>query len=268
MLGLISFLRASGVVFDAADTKVHLACWNGTEHPIDEYYAGRFQAWQEHQRRQNFKGAYLLSLIDLGKSRWLFVGLYRVLSCRPHPDGDRTFLYSTELLVDQADLIGRIIVEHQRTRQSYVWCKPEMVLPISEIRREKMTIPEFPGYNKVVISHASLQIITRQRIASWYAALSNVKGVYLILDTTAGKPYVGKASGTVGIWQRWCAYAENGHGGNIELRKLINDEGPGHCKHFQYSILEIADTHASDDDILKRESYWMDVLKSRQFGLN
>ena len=37
---------------------------------------------------------------------------------------------------------------------------------------------------------------------------------------------------------------------------------------FQYSILEIADTHASDDDILDRESYWMKVLKTREFGLN
>ena len=38
--------------------------------------------------------------------------------------------------------------------------------------------------------------------------------------------------------------------------------------HFQYSILEIADTHASDADILVRESYWMSALKTRDFGLN
>ena len=37
---------------------------------------------------------------------------------------------------------------------------------------------------------------------------------------------------------------------------------------FQYSILEIADTHASDEDILKREAYWMDALKTRKFGMN
>jgi len=268
MLGLISFLTASGVAFDPADTKVHLACWNGTERPIDEYYAGRFKTWQEHQGRKNFKGAYVLSLIDLGKSNWLFAGLYRVLGCRSHPDMDGTFLYSTELVADQSELIGRIIVEHQRTRQSYVWCKPEMKLSIVEVRREKMKIPDFPGYNKVVISHADLRIITCQKIESWHAALSNIKGVYLILDTTTGKPYVGKASGMVGIWQRWCAYADNGHGGNAELRALLKEKGPEHSRHCQYSILEIADTHASEQDILARESYWMNALKSRQFGLN
>ena len=36
---------------------------------------------------------------------------------------------------------------------------------------------------------------------------------------------------------------------------------------LQYSILEIADTHASDADILTRESYWMRALGSRVHGL-
>ena len=92
--------------------------------------------------------------------------------------------------------------------------------------------------------------------------------MYLILDTSTGKAYVGKASGEVGIWQRWCAYAKNGHGGNVELKRLLKDKAADYVKNFQYSILEIADTHASEADILKRESYWMEVLKSREFGLN
>ncbi len=268
MLGLIAFLGASGVEFDPADTKIHLACWNGEEHPIDVFYAGRFQSWQEWQTRRNFQCSHVLSLIDLGQGSWLFAGIFRILDCQPHPEAAGHFLYSTEPIADPSDLIGRVIVAHQRTRQSYVWCKPEMQLPIVEIRRERMTIADFPGYNAVVISHTSLGIITRQKISSWYAALSNIKGVYLIVDTTTGKSYVGKASGAFGIWQRWCAYAENGHCGNVELKKLLKAKGSEHMKHFQYSILEIADTHASEQDILARESYWMNVLRSREFGLN
>lgn len=268
MLGLISFLTASGVKFDPADTKIHLACWNGEDRPIDVYYSGHFKEWQEHQGRKNFKGSYVMGLIDLGRGHWLFAGVYRVLGCKPHPQFPEAVLYSTELLAGQDDLLGRIIVAHQRTRQSYVWCKPDMALTIAEVRRERMTIADFPGYNAVVISYASLQIIARQRIASWHAALSNIRGIYLILDTATGKPYVGKASGEVGIWQRWCAYADNGHGGNVELKRLLKDTGADYAKNFQYSILEIVDTHASDADILRREGYWMEVLKSRQFGLN
>ena len=268
MLGLVNYLTASGIAFDSAKTKVHLACWDGEEHPIEVFYAGRFQAWQEHQTRRNFECSHILSLIELGQGRWLFVGVYEVLGSQQHPTEAGQYLYSTSLLANQEEVIGRIVVEHQRTRQSYVWCKDELGLPISEIRREKMTIGDFPGYNAVVVSHGNLQTITRQEIPSWRAALINIKGVYLIVDKSTGKQYVGKASGSSGIWQRWCAYAQNGHGGNIELQNLLKSEGPGHMSNFQYSILEIADTHASEKDILVRESHWMNALRSRDFGLN
>jgi hypothetical protein len=268
MLGLIPFLTASGIEFDPSDMKIHLACYNGVEHPIDVFYAGHWQEWQDGQTRRNFECSHVLSLIDLGQSHWLFVGVYQILGCQPNPNRDGHFRYSTKLVPHQNELIGRVIVYHKRSRASYIWSTPEIVLPINEIRREKMTIAEFPGFNSVVINHSSLQIITRQKITSWHAALANIKGVYLIVDTTTGKPYVGKASGSVGIWQRWCAYAENGHGGNVELRNLLKAHGPEHMRQFQYSILEIADTHASDQDILDRESYWMNVLLTREFGLN
>ena len=268
MIGLVDFLKAAKVAISPHEAKVRLACWNGREHPIEVYYAGGFQAWQEHQTRRNFSCKQVLGLIDMGPSLWMFAGVYQILNCEPHPKVPEHFLYSTVLLPGQDELIGRLVVRHQRTRQSYVWLKPEMPLTVVEYRREKMTIGEFPGYNAVATSYSVLRIITEQQIATWHAALANIKGVYLITDTSTGKHYVGKASGNVGIWQRWCAYADNGHGGNVELKALLNHHGPDHRRYFQYSILEIADTHASDLDILARESYWMNVLKTREFGLN
>jgi hypothetical protein len=74
--------------------------------------------------------------------------------------------------------------------------------------------------------------------------------------------------GAGGIWQRWVAYSQSGHGGNRELRDLLDREGPYYANHFRYSILEIADTHASELDILERESHWKSVLLSREFGYN
>ena len=97
---------------------------------------------------------------------------------------------------------------------------------------------------------------------------ANIKGVYLISDKVTGGQYVGKASGGDGIWSRWTSYAKNGHGGNVELKKLLRQKGVGHVTNLQYSILEIADTHASDADILQRESYWVRALGSRVHGLN
>jgi len=76
------------------------------------------------------------------------------------------------------------------------------------------------------------------------------------------------ATGSEGIWQRCSDYSANGHGGNKELSDLLKTEGSDYSHHFQYSILEIADTHASDQDILTRESYWKQVLRTREFGYN
>ncbi len=269
MIGLVDFLKAANVGIDTNSLKIHLACWNGTENPIDVYYAGRFKGWQESQTRRNFECNQVLSLIDLGQGSWLFAGLYHVSGCKPDPQNNDHFLYSTDLIPNQEDMIGRIVVQHARGgRASYIWYKAGVTLLIIEIRRERLIIQEFPGYNAVLISHGTLRTITDQKIASWHGALANIKGVYLITDTTTGKHYVGKASGDEGIWQRWCSYAENGHGGNRELERLLRENGPQHMDHFQYSILEIADTHSSDADILRRESYWMDALKTREFGLN
>ena len=269
MIGLVAFLKAAGVEIDSSSLKIHLACWNGHEKPIDVFFAGNFKVWQEWQNKRNFPCRQIIGLIDLGKGQWLFAGVYEILDLRIHLRRKTRFQYSTKLLHGQAGLIGRVIVRHVRTgRASYIWSKPGVDLPLLEVRREKMTIGEFPGYNSVVISYAELKIITDQKIASWHGALANIKGIYLITDTSTGQHYVGKASGGVDIWQRWCAYADNGHGGNVELKKILKEKSPTHMAHFQYSILEIADTHASEADILTRESYWMKALRSRSFGLN
>lgn len=268
MIGLVAFLKAAGVEVEADSLKIHLASWTGRHDPLDVYYAGSFKKWQEDQKHRNFKGAQIIGLIAMRSGDWLFAGVYRVLGCKPLANG--RFRYATSLLNGQEGLIGRIIVHHERSgRQPYIWFKPGITtLSIAELRREKLTIGEFPGYNAVVLSHSNLKIITEQRIASWHGALANIAGVYLITDTTTGKHYVGKASGGEGIWQRWCSYAKNGHGGNEELKKVLKEKGAEHMMHFQYSILEIADTHATEGDILTRESYWMSALKTREFGMN
>jgi hypothetical protein len=269
LIGLVPFLRANGVALDEADLKIHLACWNGKEDPINQFYAGTFKQWQEQQTRKNFECKQVIGLIDLGSGEWLFVGVYQVTrEAKMGPIRNHIFIYDTELLPGQENLIGRIKVYYQRSRASYIWYKPAVELSIIEILREKQVVADFPGYNKVTISYEELQIIISQQIGSWYGALANIKGIYLITDKKTGGQYVGKASGGEGIWSRWSSYARNGHGGNVELKKLISQMGAKHLVNFQYSILEIADTHASDADILKRESYWMHALGSRAHGLN
>ena len=167
-------------------------------------------------------GNYVIPKIDVKKSKWLFVSVYDVLGCNPHPLFPETFLYNTQPRQGYEELIGRVVVEHVRSRASYIWLKSDIKLPILQIREQKLTVGEFPGYNSVRISHATLRVITQQVEPTWHSALKTIKGVYIITDTSTAKHYVGKASGEVGIWQRWCSYADNGHGGNEELKKLLS----------------------------------------------
>lgn len=264
MIKLTNFLKASDIDVDMDSYKVHLATGN----PLEAFFRGEFKKWQEYQTKRNFPCKMVISLIELRRNKWLFAGVYKILEHKKI--SDKHIDYSTELLAGQDELIGRIIVYHKRTgRPSYLKGKKDGgEFEVSEILPRRLTIKDFPGHNSVQITYSQLKSIIEQSIQTWHGALSNVKGVYLITDNSCGKQYVGSATGGSGIWQRWADYAKTGHGGNKELRALLKDKGVVHKENFQYAILEIADTHSTDEQIRSRETYWKNVLRTKEFGYN
>lgn len=265
MLNLVDLLKVKGIQFE--NYKIHLA--TGVDFPpLDAFLAGTFKEWQEGQNQKNFQCDFILSLISVEGDKWVFAGIYKVLGVTAGIT--QPYLYQTELLLNQDDLIGKVIVRYKRpSRASYIWGhKYAKYLEVFEIRSEPLSIEQFPGYNNVIVHHSKLKIIVAQQETTWKSALSNVKGVYLIADSLTGKMYVGSATGEGGIWQRWESYAINGHGGNAELKTLIKGRGFEYAENFQYSILEIADSHATHEYITNREIYWKNVLLSRKFGYN
>ncbi|MFO7696150.1 MAG: GIY-YIG nuclease family protein, partial [Anaerolineae bacterium] len=250
--------------------KVHLAGWNGQEDPLDEYLAGRFDRWQARQNRKNFERDFVISLIALPRARlWLFAGVHDAAGCDWVAE-DRSWRYRLSRRPGPNELDGRLVVSFKRTsRQSYLLGENcSAALEIAELRPEKLSVAEFPGYSWAMLTKQHLDIVVRQQVASWKAALSAVAGVYVIADRQTGKLYVGSATAGEGIWNRWCAYSATGHGGNRELKNLLAAEGTDYAANFQYGILEIADYHASQEDVLRRESYWKELLQTRAHGYN
>jgi len=99
----------------------------------------------------------------------------------------------------------------------------------------------------------------------WRTALENQKGVYLITDVSNGKRYVGSAYGENMILGRWLSYVRTGHGGNVGLKDMTFE----HIKqNFRYSILDIYKSSTDDKVIINRESWWKEVLLSREYGYN
>lgn len=245
--------------------KIHLAGWNGSDDPLDVYLAGEFDEWQSWQSKRNFERSFVVSLISLSRdSQWLFAGLYDSVGCEWVEEHGMN-RYTLNKRVSASELEGRLIVQFGRTgRQSYLLGeKWSSEIKVVEIRPEKMQIAVFPGYSSTMLTKQHLDIVVRNEIESWRSALASVAGVYVIADRHTGKLYIGSATGVGGIWSRWCAYSLTGHGNNVELMELLAREDVLYAQNFQYGVLEIADTHASIDEILRRESHWKDLLCSR-----
>ena len=262
--------------------KVHFAMDDKDKmKPFNKYLLGEFKGWQEHQTNKNFSRKYILSLIYYGKDKWLFGGVYEVLSNKPVEvliDNWSGWKYETKLVDNQTDLIGRLIVYYKKDyRASYpnLELEPsnkESMKPrdmyVTSISEQKSSINDFSGFDNVNIDYEILKKIVSEEIVSWKSALSNVKGIYLIADKKTGKQYVGSARGDECIWQRWATYAKGGHGDNTKLKELLKNHGEDYKYNFKYSILEVCNMNLGAEYILERENYWKDVLQTRRFGLN
>lgn len=268
-MNLFSILGLQDPRITLKASKVHLACFNGKDNPLRVYFEGKFDEWQSWQNKRNFGKPFVVSLIQLPeRNRWLYVGTYAVKGDE-WVEAQKEYRYAMEPVPACSDLGGRLVVGFARPgRASYLLGESfGEQMTVHELRPERMHLEEFPGFKKVDLEWPDLEIIIRQNATSWRTALSNVAGVYLVSDPTDGKLYVGSATGEGGIWARWCQYVD-GHANNVELLKLISALGRDRARAFRFSILEIADVHASRDEIVERESHWKRVLLTRSHGYN
>lgn len=269
MLKLTELISMAGIALRTY--KIHCAT-SRVSPPLDAFLSGKWKEWQEVQTRKNFECDQILSLIDLGDSRWLFAGLYEVIGVCNGTGGDpERYQYTTREVSGLEHLTGHAVIKFNKTFRASYLRGPKYAdqLLIIALLEHPMTISEFPGFNSVLLAHTKLAEIVRQNIESWLTALANVAGIYLITDNSTGKQYVGSACGGDGILGRWRAYINNGHGGNAELKAILNLKGKKYAEtNFQYSILEVCDLNASKQFVIDRESHWKNVLRTRQFGMN
>lgn len=273
MIKLIDLIELAGIKLRDSKFKIHCATGSNPT-PLEAFFDGKFRQWQERQNKKNFECKYILSLIHLEGDRWLFAGVYAVEGKPKYGswkgESKPCYQYSTQEIDRLAHLTGKAIVQFKRTfRASYLrGTKYADNLFIIELRDQRMTIGDFPGYKSILLSYRMLQTIVRESNPSWQTALSNVAGIYLITDILDGKLYVGSAYGGKGIWQRWATYTKNGHGGNKELVKLLREKKYLHAEHFQFSLLEVCDLDSNKEYIIGRETHWKKVLQTRKCGLN
>ncbi len=263
------------------DYKVHFAI--GRDHrkePYNTFLIDGFKNWQEHQTNKNFRRKYILSLVYYDKDIWMFAGIYEVLPVKPTPirndNGWDGWKYETKLTDQAKGYIGKAFFKFKKEfRASYPVLEldpkngePIAKMQLSHILDKRVALADFVGFDKVNIDYKTLKYIISDNISSWKSALSNVMGIYLIVDMLTGKQYIGSAYGDECIWQRWSNYAKDGHGGNIELKELLKENGEEYKFNFKYSILEVCNMNLGSEYIIGRETHWKEVLLTRKFGLN
>lgn len=215
-------------------------------------------------------GEYVMCFIPYAKKEWLLVNAFRVIDdSKPIIDADE------KAMSEVSQFFGRLVITwaNRKTRNIIMKDKSAIdaltVKTILEQRYDELS-EDFPGYENVDLSWEELRQVIK--LKTWKTALENQQAVYLITDTATNKRYVGSATGKKGmLLSRWSTYAENGHGGNVLLKELVEKEGLKYVeKNFRYSILDIFKSTVDEKVILARERWWKKILltRNREYGYN
>ncbi len=203
-----------------------------------------------------------------GPNYYIFGGMYKVEKIIPEVFDTKG--YKLTLLPNFADFRKRLIIRLSHSIGRDIYNKPYNTVqrdfdPEVYELAPSTKLGSFPGYNNVLITHKDLQTIYNMEAPEWKSALSCVKGIYCITDTSTGQLYIGSASGDgEGIWQRWSSYANvsNLTGGNKTFEELKNSGANYIIDNFSYTILEIFDMRTKREEIIHREEYWKRVFKT------
>ena len=245
------------------ELKARFAKWNQQHQPLEVLVRSdeEWHEWQEYwPGRNDFNRPMIFSMARFyhEPDTWLFGGVYCVV-------GRRQDRYEVELSDEGASFIRRL-----KLRSGYGSRLVRVdfenhydALEVKEILPEPYAGRVFPGFEDIDLSFDELETLVKRARPDWRAALQSVKGIYLITDVETKRRYVGSAYGEGGVWSRWCQYVETGHGGNVELRKLVDEPTLSYSrKNFRFALLENRSVRTPDDVVIARESFWKRILFS------
>lgn len=274
MLQFNALLRDAGI--DPADVRLlrHLPSV-GDQPLLDIWRAdpARFEAYQALQLsrdRTSFARRYWASFIGTWDGRTVFAGLYENLE-RDELSGlgvdpisgariqGEVDSYQTCLLEVLESFRGRLFIEWGGGASGKrAWNQKADVQEktITELHRNISEQP-FPGLLAINMPLSQLATIS----PAWVEHLAAAKGVYLLSCPRDGALYVGSATAAGGFWARWSSYLANGNGGNLGLINRPPSD-------FFTSIVQVAGSAETAEDILIAEARWKEKLRTREWGLN
>ena len=255
---------------DRDRAKVKFNIWNGFVNPIELFKSNpdilnnQWLFW--NKKRKYFRvGQIAICLVRIEGDLWLLTTVKEVTRDLDVKDG---ISFEGEELEKISEFFGRVVVRYHKYHQGQdrMYNSISDELEVVQILPDVFDDDDFPGYDNVCLSYGALKRIVDSGKSDWKAALENQKAVYVLTDCKTGMQYVGSATAENGmLLQRWKEYVKNGHGGNKELRILVDKRGFNYIKdNFQYSIIENFNARVDDARILQRESYWKKFLCTQE----
>jgi hypothetical protein len=242
-----------------------LDVWRSDRPLFEDYQSLQFTA-----KRASFARPYWATFFGTWDGRTLFGGIYRVGQPDALAEAVEVLLtgtvdppntvdrYPTELSEQLAEYSERLYVEWgggSSGKRSWSQRADAQNKIVTELHISAAEEP-FPGYMNLA---APLSAIS-EAPSTWVQCLSEARGVYLLACPRTGELYVGSASGADGFWSRWQEYRRTGHGGQ---RRPHWPEPTD----WRLSILQVAGSTDTLDDILRAEQLWKAKLQTGNFGL-
>jgi len=232
------------------------------------------------KRLQN--GELVFQFIEIKNHQWLLVDASYITDEKAYkptnPVTNEVFTSAKGTrLCEYESYFERLVVNFKQKPQRFFYVDMEIIkgVEVAEIlSRRFFDISTFNGYENINLSFSELKIALGQK--EWQDALKNQQGVYLLIDRSTGKQYVGSATGSDGIYGRWYGYvkskshaqendSDEHSGGNKRLKEL---GGEYIASNFNYIILEVFGHKVDSRVVHARESWWKSALHTREFGYN
>jgi hypothetical protein len=241
---------------------------------------GAFQQYQSTQdpsprQRSRFRARYWASFVAPPDGSTMFVGLYEVKLVGQVPAGQIDPLtlrevgaekgpsaydqYDCRPMEELSDYIGRLFIHwghSSSAARAWIQRADQQDKEIVELRRA-FREEEFPGFTRFIRPIAEIETMP----SAWKQILTASRGAYLLACPRTREHYVGSATGEGGFLARWREYLATNHGGNVALRDRGRTD-------WQVSILEVAGSGATAEDVFRMETTWKLKLHSRSIGLN
>ena len=235
------------------------------------YENDAFMTYQSEQLVKKFKNVdYIVSFIGEESTSSRFVGVYKnngILQMLPDYKGESLARFDIQEISGFELLKERVIIDWNNPVQ---WLQHYNEMPVIRIDRGLIenNLPVFVRYEDVILNYIQLKTIINSNNPEWKSRLESCNCIYLILDKSNGKQYVGTTYNTKGIWGRWSEYAKTGHGDDVALKKCIESDPKYAEKNFQWCILETLPIKILPDQAIERESLYKRKLGTRIYGHN